>query len=149
MTETHETFSDQVFHYLLSMIRYTRQYGRQIIQESDLTPREFSVLLFLLETGSAAVGQVQAFVHRSPSTTSVMIAQLEEKGYVTRSRSPEDNRVVIVELTPFGQEVAENTPLGGLTLLCRLLSQLTEKRLAEIDGVLTEIMQLMKVSESE
>jgi DNA-binding MarR family transcriptional regulator len=95
------------------------------------------------------VGQAQAFVHKSPSTTSSLIAQLEEKGYVTRTRSQEDNRVVIVELTTLGQEIAENTPLGGLPLLRRRLGKLSEKRLTEIDSVLTEFMQLMGVAESE
>ena len=93
--------------------------------------------------------QIQAFLHNSPSTTSTLIAQLEEKGYVTRTRSADDNRVVIVELTPLGQQVAENTPIGGLPLLRRRLSQLSTGRLEEIDSVLTEIMDLMEAAEAE
>lgn len=149
MNEKQEPFSDQVFHHLLGLIRHTRRYGHQIIDESGLTPRDFSVLRYLLETGSATVGNVQAYIHKSPSTTSALIAQLEEKRYVTRTRSVEDNRVVIVELTPAGQQIAESTPLGGLPLLRRRLSQLNENRLSEIDSVLTEIMQLMEATETE
>jgi DNA-binding MarR family transcriptional regulator len=95
------------------------------------------------------VGQVQAFMHKSPSTTSSLIAQLEENGYVTRTRSKEDNRVVIVELTSIGQEIAENTPLGGLPLLRRRLGNLSEERLSEINEVLNEITQLMEVPDIE
>ena len=149
MTERQTPLSDQVFHHLLSMIRQSRQYSRQIMDESDLTPREFSVLLYLLETGSATVGQVQAFIHKSPSTTSVLISQLEEKGFATRRRSREDNRVVIVALTSHGQKIAKYTPLGGMPLLRRMLNQLSEKRLIEIDDVLTELTQMMKAAGSE
>jgi DNA-binding MarR family transcriptional regulator len=91
------------------------------------------------------VGQVQAFVHKSPSTASSLIAQLEEKGYVTRTRSRQDNRVVIVELTSEGRETAESTPLGGLPLLRRRLGKLSEDRLSEINEVLNEIKRLMEV----
>lgn len=149
MNQNQDPFSDLVFHHLLALIRHTRRYGRQILDESGLTPRDFSVLCYLLETGSATVGKVQAYIHKSPSTTSALIAQLEEKGYVTRTRSAEDNRVVIVELTPAGGQIAKNTPLGGLPLLRRRLNQLNEKRLSEIDSVLTEIMQLMEATETE
>ena len=147
MANSQEPFSNQVFHHLLSLIHRTRQYGRQIIAEGDLTPRALSVLRFLLETETATVGQVQTYLHKSPSTTSALIAQLETKGYLTRRRSQEDNRVVIVTLTLMGYDIAKNTPLGGLPLLHHRLEQLPEERLAEIDGVLTEIMGLMEAIE--
>jgi DNA-binding MarR family transcriptional regulator len=144
-----EPFSDQIFHQVLAMLRFTRQHGRKMINERGIKPREFSVLRHLSDSGAAAVGQIQMFLHNSPSTTSTLIAQLEEKGYVTRTRSAEDNRVVIVNLTPLGQQVADSTPLGGLPLLRRRLSQLDNARLEEIDSVFTEIMQLIEPVDTE
>lgn len=149
MIDAQEPLSDLVFHRFLALQHYLRRHARQLIDERGLTPRDLSVLRYLLELESATVGQVQAFTHKSPSTTSSLIAQLEEKGYVTRTRSPEDNRVVIVELTPVGQEIAENTPLGGLPLLRRRLAKLPEQRLSEIDDVLREIRQLMEVVDTK
>jgi len=149
MNAGQEPLSDQIFHQVLAMLRFTRQHGRKMINERGIKPREFSVLRHLSDSGTAAVGQIQAFLHNSPSTTSALIAQLEEKGYVTRTRSGEDNRVVIVKLTPLGQQIADSTPLGGLPLLRRRLSQLDDARLEEIDSVFTEIMQLLKPVETE
>lgn len=139
-----EPFSDQVFHRFLALMRQKRQYARQIETEQGIKPRDFSVLRFLLEVGPATIGQIQTFLHHSPSTTSALVAQLEEAGYVTRSRSESDNRVVIVSLTAVGQQIAEQAPFGGLPLLRRRLSRLTEDRLGEIDSVLAELMQLME-----
>ncbi|MFC2023436.1 MarR family winged helix-turn-helix transcriptional regulator [Chloroflexota bacterium] len=119
------------------------------MDERGLTPRDLSVLRYLLETESATVGRVRAFMHTSPSTASTLIAQLEAKGYLTRTRSPHDNRVVIVELTPVGLQLAGDTPLGGLPLLRRRLANLPPERLAEIDGVLLEITGLMEVVDAE
>ena len=146
MDDAQEPLSDQVFHRFLALQRALRRHARQLLDEQGLTPRDLSVLRYLLESAPATVGQVQAFTHKSPSTTSSLVAQLEEKGYVTRTRSHEDNRVVLVELTSAGQEVAENTPLGGLPLLRRRMASLPQERLREIDGVLTEIMDLMEVT---
>ncbi len=143
-----EPLSDQVFHRFLALRRNVRRHTRQLIDERGLTPRDLSVLRYLWESASATVGQVQAFMHQSPSTTSTLVAQLEDKGYVTRTRSQQDNRVVIVELTPAGLEIVENTPLGGLPLLRRRLAGLPHDRLSQIDAVLCEIAQLMEVEDS-
>jgi DNA-binding MarR family transcriptional regulator len=141
-----EPLSDQVFHQFLALLRHRRQYARQIETEQGIKPRDFSVLRFLLDSGPATVSQVQAFLHNSPSTTSALIAQLEEAGYVSRRRSDEDNRVVIVSLEPAGQTIAEQAPFGGLPLLRRRLAHLPETRLEQIKDVLAELMQLMEVS---
>jgi DNA-binding MarR family transcriptional regulator len=143
-----DALSAQVFHRFLRLLRYFRQYSRQM-NSQGISPRDYSVLRFLLESGSATVGEVKSYFHRSPSTTSALIARLEESGYVTRTRSQEDNRVVIVELTSAGLEIVEKTPLGGLPLLRRRLDTLPDERLELIDEVLRQIMQLMEVTVSE
>lgn len=144
-----EPLSDQVFHQFLALLRHKRQYARQIEHERGIKPRDFSVLRFLLESGRATVSQVGAFLHNSASTTSTLIAQLEEAGYVTRSRSESDNRVVIVTLTPAGEEIAAQAPFGGLPLLRRRLSKLPDERLHQINDVLAQLIQLMEVPEAQ
>jgi MarR family transcriptional regulator, organic hydroperoxide resistance regulator len=145
---TTEELAGEAIHKFLILHRYLRQYARQM-DEQGVRPREFSVLRFLLEAGPATVGQVQEYLYCSASVASTVIAGLEERGYVTRTRSTEDNRVVIVELTPAGQEAASTTPLGGIVLLRRRLRALPEERLAVINAALTDIMELMEVTEGE
>ena len=77
------------------------------------------------------------------------LGKLEEAGYVTRTRSTADNRVVIVAPTPAGKDVVERTPLGGLPLLRRRLDTLPMDRLLFINEALGEIMQLLEVTDSE
>ncbi len=132
----------------LVLNRYLRQYARQM-DSQGIRPREFSILRFLTEHGPATVGQIQAFLYRSPSTTSTVIAQLEEGGYVTRTRSEEDNRVVIVDLTPAGRTVAQNAPMGGIPLLRRRLPSLEQEKLQVIDEALSILMELMEVTDTE
>ena len=107
MSNNGEPYSDHVFHIFLALQNRSRRYARQLLDESGLTPRDLSVMRFLLEAKSATVGQVQTYLHKSPSTISALLAQMEEKGYLTRTRSRDDNRVVIVELTPYGKKLAQ------------------------------------------
>lgn len=143
-----EPLSDQVFHQFLTLLRLKRQYASQLADAQGIKPREFSVLRFLLEAGPAPVGQIQAFLHSSPSTASALAAQLEASGYVTRNRSTEDNRVVLVDLTPSGRAVAEQAPFGGLPLLRRRLRGLPDERLREIGSVIEDLTALMEAPES-
>ena len=140
------TLAEAVIHKFLTMNRYLRQHARRMTDQG-IRPREFAVLHFLLESGPATVGQVQAYLYRSPGTTSMMIAQLEEVGYVTRTRSEQDNRVVIVELTPAGRELVQKMSPGGILLLRQRLHDLPAARLQLLDEALAEIMRLMEVTD--
>ena len=141
--QENDPLSDQVFHQLLALMRQQRQYARKIIDEQGIKPRDMSVLRFLSEQESVTISQVQQYIHHSLSTTSTMIAKLEKDGYVTRTRSQRDNRVVLVTLTDAGRGLLTHTPLGGLPLLRRELQSFPPDRLGEMLSVLQEIQQIM------
>jgi DNA-binding MarR family transcriptional regulator len=142
------TLAEGVIHKFLLVNRYLRQYARQMTKQG-MRPWELAVLRFLSESGPATVGQVQGYLYRSAGTTSMIITQLEEAGYVTRTRSAQDNRVVIVDLTATGRQLAQETPMGGIALLRHRLGGLSEARLHRLDDALADIMQLMEVTEIE
>lgn len=138
----------EILHRFLVLNRYLRKYARQITDQG-ISPRDFSVLLFLLEQGPVTVGDVGAYLYRSASVASTLIGQLEEAGFVERTRSAEDNRVVIVTLTEAGRALAKNAPVGGIPLLRRRLNTLPADRLERINDALADLMQLMEVTEEE
>lgn len=148
MSELDTHLAGEVFNRFLKLTQHLRQYSHRM-KDQGIHPRDYSVLRYLLEAGPATVGQIQEYLHKSPSTTSSLIAQLEDDGRVTRTRSLEDNRVVIVELTPAGKEIAEGNPMGGLPLLRQRLRGLSRERLLVLDDALTEIMELVEVPAGE
>jgi DNA-binding MarR family transcriptional regulator len=143
-----EDYPGEVFHRFLRILRFLRQHALQM-NSQGISPRDYAALRFLLESGPSTIGQIQGYLHKSASTTSTLVARLEEQGYLSRTRSREDNRVVIVELTRSGRDTAEHTPLGGLPLLRHQLRQLPPERLDQIDRALAEIMTLMEVPETD
>jgi DNA-binding MarR family transcriptional regulator len=141
---TDANLAEQVFHQFLALTRIHRQYARRIIDEQGIKPRNLSVLRFLSEHDAVTVSQIQEYIQHSPSTTSTMIADMETVGYVERTRSEADRRVVFVTLTPKGHSMLAQTPLGGSPLLHRELQALSAERLAEMASVLTELNALMQ-----
>lgn len=145
---TREEYASEVFHRFLRILRFLRQHALQM-NSQGISPRDYAALRFLLESGPATVGQMQAYLHKSASTISAMIAQLEEQRYLSRTRSRDDNRVVIVELTSAGRDIAEHTQLGGLPLLRHQLRRLPHERLESLDQALSEITALMEIPEAD
>jgi DNA-binding MarR family transcriptional regulator len=146
-TPTHPLASETL-HKFLTIHRYLRQVARQM-DEQGLRPRQFAVLVFLLERGSATVTEIQGHIYTSLSAASTVVSQLESAGYVTRTRSEADNRVVNVELTDAGRALTQNTPLRGIALLRRRLDALPEDRLRALDQTMDELLRLMEVTEAE
>jgi DNA-binding MarR family transcriptional regulator len=140
--------ANDALHKFLLIHRHLRQVARQM-DEQGLRPRQFAVLVYLLEQESSTVSEIQEHLYTSASTASTVVSQLEDAGYVTRTRSEGDNRVVEVRLTEAGRTIAQTTPLRGIVLLRRRLDSLPEDRLKMVDEVMSDLMRLMEVSESE
>jgi DNA-binding MarR family transcriptional regulator len=130
----------------LTMYRYLRQYSRQLHSEG-FNGRKIATLRYLLEAGPLTVGQLRDYLYISDSTTSELVAKLEEAGCVRRTRSEEDNRVVLVSLTSAGREFAQSAPLGGIPLLRERLKTLPLERLALINETLIEIKRLLGIED--
>lgn len=145
---SNQLLASSVLHRFLLIHRHLRQIARNVDQQG-IRGHHLSILRFLQKQGPATVTEIQEHLYTSASTASTLLKQLEEAGYVDRTRSTEDNRVVIIKLTPTGNTLAETTPVAGIGLLRSRLPTLSEERLKLIDDALAEIMQLMEVTDSE
>ncbi len=135
----------EAIHKFLVLYRYLRKYSRQI-QGHGIRGRQLSTLRHLLDAGPQTIGQLGDYLYISDSTTSELISRLEDMDYVTRSRCKSDNRVVIVDLTPSGREVAQATPMGGIPLLREKLKTLSQEQLTVINTALDEMLTLMEIN---
>jgi DNA-binding MarR family transcriptional regulator len=143
MTDMPERLYRQTIQEFLSLYRYLRHYGRKMHQEG-ISGRKISTLRYLAEVGPLTVGQLGDYLCINDSSTSTTIADLKKRGYVTRTRSPEDNRVVLVEITDQGRELLARIPLGGIPLLREALKTLSPDRLAPIHEALKTMNELVE-----
>ena len=66
-------------------------------------------VLWILEHGPQSLSELAEKQHVSLPTMSNSISILEERGWIQRKRSTEDRRKVVIEISPAGLEVLEET----------------------------------------
>ncbi len=76
-----------------------------VLKPLGLTYTQYIVLLALWETGSATVGDLCRRLYLDCGTMTPMLKKMEESGWIIRSRSREDERVVTVCLTDRGWDL--------------------------------------------
>jgi len=119
-----------------------------LLKPLGITYTQYLVFLVLWEQEGIAVGELGKKLHLDNGTLTPMLKKLEQDGFVVRSRSSTDERVVSVYLTPVGQELREKArdipkriaqcvklPLEQASDLYRLLYQLLADRKNTLSGV--------------
>lgn len=75
----------------------------------DVSDSQLAVLVHLDQRGPLSPGELAALEHVTPPSLNRTVNGLEGSGLVTRSKSSEDARKVIVELTPAAVELLAET----------------------------------------
>ncbi len=132
----------------LVLYRYLRHYGRTM-QCEGVRGRDMSTLRYLHEAGPLTIGQISEYLYISTSSASELVSRMEEAGYVSRRRSQDDSRVVFVELTSKGLQLADTTPAGGVPLLRERIKGLHQDQLDKIDEALAMLIQVMEIEPND
>ena len=77
------------------------------LDELDLTYTQYITMMVMWEYKELRVKDVGKCLFLDSSTLTPLLKRLEEKGYVTRRRSTEDERDLIVTLTDSGEALKE------------------------------------------
>jgi DNA-binding MarR family transcriptional regulator len=98
---------------LVALRRITRAidlHSRSLVSRHGLTVPQLLLLKELSARGALPVGELSRRVHLSAATVINILGRLGAKGAITRTRSQEDRRVVIVEITDRGREIVRDAP---------------------------------------
>jgi len=76
---------------------------RPVLEPLGLTHPQYLVLLALWERSPRSLGELAAELAMEPATLSPLVKRLEAQGRVTRSRRPDDERMLDISLTPEGR----------------------------------------------
>ncbi len=75
------------------------------LEKLGITYPQYLVLMILWETDSIAVSEITRRLILNTNTITPVLKRMEAQGIITRQRSKEDERKVIVTLTPKGKEL--------------------------------------------
>ena len=112
------------------------------LDELDLTYTQYITMMALWEHRELRVKDVGKCLYLDSSTLTPLLKRLEEKGYVTRRRSTEDERDLIVTITEKGEALKEKAvtipeKLGSCVALDPEKAQELYALLYEVIGKLT------------
>ncbi len=118
-----------------------------VCRKNDLTLQQFHVMAALEACGPQNVGDLSRRIGVLRGNITGVCKKLEQRELVARSRSPEDERIVMVEISPRGHELfAEMTgELNGCLneMIRREPSQDMEEIIAGL-GKLCDLMQRVR-----
>ena len=77
------------------------------LDEIDLTYTQYITMIVLWEKGEATVKELGNKLFLDSGTLTPVLKKLESKGYITRQRAKEDERSLIVSITPEGRKLRE------------------------------------------
>ena len=84
---------------LYAVSRKIVNYYTPYLKPLGITYTQYLVLLALWENGTASVGELCRRLYLDNGTVTPLLKKMEEAGLVIRSRSKEDERIVLVSLT--------------------------------------------------
>ena len=80
---------------------------RPFLDEINLTYTQYIAMMVFWESGRISVKELGKKLFLDSGTLTPVLKSLESKGLVTRKRSTEDERVLMVEITELGQQLKE------------------------------------------
>lgn len=84
----------------------TQRYA-PFLEEIDLTYTQYIVMMYFWEKGESNMKEAGKALLLDPSTLTPLLNKLEKKGYITKSRSKEDERNLVIRPTEKGYALRE------------------------------------------
>ena len=92
---------------LYAAAREVIKYYRPILDDIDLTYTQYIAMMVMWESKAISVKEMGEKLFLDSGTLTPVLKALEKKGMITRNRSKEDERVLIVEITKEGEALKE------------------------------------------
>ena len=126
-----------------SVIRYYRIY----LNEIGITYTQYLVLLVLWESESSSINSIAKTLKLDSPTITPIVQKLEKMNLLKRTRSEDDERVVIVSLTKNGINLEEQVAAIQDKVACK--TQLNPKEFDELKETLNNLTDTMSNKEKD
>lgn len=129
---------------LRRIIRSIDQHNKQLGRRYELTVPQLVCLRQMLVDGEMTPGQLAKSVYLSQATVTGIIDRLADKGLVSRERSTQDRRKILVRLTERGIQMANDMPWPLQERFSESLADLKEEDIEQIDSMLKRVVEMME-----
>lgn len=115
---------------------------RPLLEKLDLTYPQYLVMLLLWETNKVSIKEIGEKLLLDTGTLTPLLKRLEQKKYLSRTRSSADERVVWITLCEKGNELKQAASEIPGAILCEL--DISETEAVSLQQKLTQILNTIK-----
>ncbi|BAN24577.1 MarR family winged helix-turn-helix transcriptional regulator [Caballeronia insecticola] len=120
----------------------------QALRPLDLTSQQIGVMLMLASGRARTPLELSREMSYDSGSMTRMLDRLEKKGFVNRTRSAADRRIVELSLTERGRDAAGQLPVIGAAVLNEQLRGFSRAELDLLTGMLARIIDNTPVADS-
>ena len=129
----------RVFDALRWIVRELRLAQHGAGRPAGLSAAQIFVMHVLKERGALSVGDLAALTATDPSSASVVVHKLHQKGLVAKKASPEDKRRLKVTLTAAGLRVSLQEGVPVQQVLLERLAGMAPEEVGSLAGLLERL----------
>jgi DNA-binding MarR family transcriptional regulator len=126
---------------MIKLGRITMHRFTQALEPYGIRPRHVAALIELRDRGELTQQSLCGQLHLDPTNLVTVLNELEDRGYATRRRDPEDRRRHLVEVSKKGIAVVEKVSEVMDGVEEELLEGLDPEERRELEGSLTSIWE--------
>jgi DNA-binding MarR family transcriptional regulator len=126
---------------MIKLGRITLHRFTEALEPYGIRPRHVAALIELRDSGQLTQQSLCGHLHLDPTNLVAILNELEERGYATRRRDPEDRRRHLVEVSKKGIAVIEKVSEVMDGVEDELLEGLDAAERDQLEGLLTSIWE--------
>jgi DNA-binding MarR family transcriptional regulator len=107
---------------------------------------QLHILYTLQRSGEMTMSRLAEVLNVSLSNATGLIDRIEERGYVERSRVPEDRRIVMIRVTPEGSRMLDELDALSDELLRSVLGQIAPSKLSGVAAAAAALRDALAVA---
>ena len=100
---------------------------------------QLNIMYTLHRDGEMTMSRLADVLNVSLSNASGLADRMEERGFIERTRVPEDRRIVLVRITAAGRQMLDDVELARSALLERVLDRLDETQLIGVASAMADL----------
>lgn len=100
----------QIIFSIRRLIQASELYTKELNKKFQISAAQLNCILTLYEYGPLPPSKIADHMMVKSSTVTGVVDRLEKKGLAERMRNSPDRRVITIQLTEEGKELAENAP---------------------------------------
>ncbi len=131
------SLEQQICYAMHTTVRAFDAVYRELLSEHGLSYPQYIALMTVGEHGPLTVGRLGELMHLDSGTLSPLLKRMEAAGLVGRTRDPEDERRVLVSVTPAGRD--RLAALSDVPRRVAMRSGLSRDRLVELRETLRDV----------